>query len=336
MQLGTLAKLFRTPHAWGRMQIARDLKPFIRLHFLYAALKAGLLDALKTPRSLKELVHELDVTRPDLLEVLLEMGVQLRELSKRDGVYSVRGRRTRAMVGKDHDPLVALIEEYVTMHGSAYQHLDARLTGAPLGNYLEDTGELIARSSRIMEPVIGTFVESIVETGEPMRLLEVGCGSGIYLRYAAEKNAQLTGVGIDLQDEVVAEASANLAAWGISERFDIIEADIRHPPPDLSGAFDLITLYNNIYYFTLDERPGLFTTLRSWLAPDGRLALVSLMQGDSVTTTGLDLLLRSTSGCAPLPKVDELTEQLHESGFTHIETSKLIPLEPLYSVVARQ
>lgn len=334
MNLGAIFTLFRTPHLWAQVQINRDVRPFLRLHFLYSAMESGLLAALKTPISRGELIQQLHVQRPELLDGLLELGVSLKELSRDQDRYKIRGKRARALVADEGDPFVAMLQEYVTIHSSAYRHLAARLAGAPLGDYLGESGTLIARSSRVLEPFIRDFVRAIVRTSEPVRMLDVGCGSGIYLRYAAEANPKLTGVGIDMQDAVARQALANLAEWGIGERFKVMVADIRNPPADLNGPFDLITLFNNVYYFTPEERPVLFCILRSRLAPNGALAIVSLMQGNSVTAIDFDLLLRSTVGCAPLPEVDELIAQLCESGFRHVKKTKLMPEEPVYGIVA--
>jgi len=334
MNVASLAASLRLPHRWAQWQLVRDLTPFLRVQFLHAGVASGVLKALRTPATREELVQRLDVQRPELLELLLELGVTLKELSRSNGRYRIRGSRSHALVGDASDPLAAMIEEMVTYHSSVYTQLADRLRGGSLGNYLEEYGVLITRSSRAMEPFVAQFARTVARTGAPMRLLEIGCGSGVYLRRAAEANPYTSGVAIDLQDEVVARAKANLAEWGISERFSVLVADVRHPPAEVTGPFDLITLYNNVYYFREEERPSLFEMLRSWLNPAGKLALVSLMQGKSVLSLDLNLALRSTVGCTALPKLDELTSQLRATGFARVETVKLMPLDPLYGVVA--
>src|ERR1700694_4093138 len=103
------------------------MKVFLRLHFLYAAIESGLLEALRSPASTGEVIRKLEVRRPELLEVLLKVGVSLGELSVRRGVYRIRGRYARAIVGIEGDPLAAVIQEYLTYHGSVYRHLAGRL-----------------------------------------------------------------------------------------------------------------------------------------------------------------------------------------------------------------
>src|SRR5207249_9414427 len=160
------------------------------------------------------LVREFGVRRRELLEGLLRMGVSLGELSVKGGVYRIRGRYARAIAAKDGDPLAAVIQEYVSYHGSVYRHLAGRLRGAPLGNYLEGTGNTVARSSRVLEPFVADFAREMAGKNRPVRILEVGCGSGVYLRHAAEANPLATGIGVDMDEEVVELAEANLAEWG--------------------------------------------------------------------------------------------------------------------------
>src|SRR5205823_14755531 len=97
----------------------------------------------------------------------------------------------------------------------------------------------------------------------------------------------------------------------------------------------LVTLYNNIYYFTPEERITLFRDLRSRLEEGGALAIVTAMRDNTIAAAGFDLILRCTIGCTPLPELREITSQLRRSGFAHVESSKLAPLEALYGLVAR-
>jgi cyclopropane fatty-acyl-phospholipid synthase-like methyltransferase len=166
-------------------------------------------------------------------------------------------------------------------------------------------------------------------------MLEVGCGTGIYLRYAAEANPHLSGVAIDVQPAVVERARENLRSWGVADRFEICVADVRRPTAGMAGPFDLITLYNNVYYFAESERVALFRTFRSWLKPDGAFALVSTFRGRTFMSADLDLALRCTAGCTALPTLDALRGQLSDAGFSAIETRKLMPVEPLYGLLAK-
>src|SRR4029453_18025962 len=157
---------------------------------------------------------------------MLDVGVALGELKCDGNRYRISGRRALALSGQDGDSLAALIEEFVTCHAAVYQDLGNLSAQAGKGDYLAGKGELIARSSRVLEPFMVEFVQSQVAGKGPLTMLEVGCGSGIYLRHAACANPQATGIGIDLQKDVIAETSKRLVEWGVPPRFRGMCADI--------------------------------------------------------------------------------------------------------------
>lgn len=336
MNSANLTALLSSANLGAQIKLNKDSEAFVRFHFLYASTKSGLLVNLKKWTGKDDLLGKLGVRRPELLDSLLETGIALGEIKCRANRYKICGVRSLALAEESADALSAMVEEYVTYHGDAYRHLPERMLGElPLGSYLDELGPLVARSSRVLEPFMKEFVKSLVRWHGSLRLLEIGCGSGIYIRHAAETNPLVSGIGIDLQPEVVKETSASLRQWGLESRFKILEADIRKPGSEFSGPFDLITSYNNIYYFGEKERAGLFASLRSLLKPGGRLALVSAFQGNSTAMANFDLVLRSTRGCAPLPRLDELISQLSDSGFKHIKTTRLLPGQAFYGMICQ-
>ena len=133
---------------------------------------------------------------------------------------------------------------------------------------------------------------------------------------------------------MIAETSKRLVDWGLASRFRVMYADIRQACADTTGPFDLITLYNNIYYFPETERVRLLVSLRERLKPRGKLAVASLFAGTTVVAANFELVLRSTVGCAPMGTVENLVRQLHESGFREVNTKRLIPVQPFFGVTA--
>ncbi len=166
-------------------------------------------------------------------------------------------------------------------------------------------------------------------------MLEIGCGTGIYVRHAAEVCPRLSAIAVDLSERVAALASANLAAWGLADRCTVLRADIRDFNfAELAGPFDLITLHNNIYYFSPAERRTLLVDLRRRLTPTGRLVLTSMFAGSSLSAAELDLVLRATAGCWPLPERAELVDALTDAGYRAVAFHRLLPTDPLFGVVA--
>jgi len=338
MTMFGLVTALRTLKSRGSMQILRDGTSMVRQHFLFAAAESGLLEALRVPRTRDELRERLRVERPELLEALLDLGVSLRELSLRAGAYGVRGARSRALLGPDGDTMAAVVQAGVTYYNSVYRELPGRLRGGPRSDDLQHIGSLVARVSRLSEPFVRNFVRRTVKGRGPMRILEIGCGSGALMKTAWQANPELTGVGLDMDPDVVEQARRNLEEWGIGDRFMVLAGDVRNPPPELQGPFDVISLYNLVYYFSVAERLALFASLLPLLSSGGVVAIVSSTQskGRDPVTANLDLATRSLVGCWPLPDLEELEAQLARSGYSRLEKIRLVPGSQYYGITARR
>jgi SAM-dependent methyltransferase len=319
------------------LMFLRDWQGVVRGHFLYSAVACGLLDALHSPATAEELAQKMGVRRPVLLEALLDVGLSLGELALEDRRYRLKGRRARALVGPQGETYAALLSANITYYNDVYRQLPARLGGAPLGDNLGEIGELVARVSTVAEPFVRAFLSELVIDRGPMRILDVGCGSGVYLRTALDANPQVTGVGVDVDPAVVQEARGNLESWDTVDRFEVMMADICSPPTELQGPFDLMMLIAIIHYIPLKVRPELFRTLRGLLAPGGTLAIVSTVRGthQDVAAANLNLVTSSIVGCTVLPDPDRLKAQLREGGFAQVESRRLMPRSALLGLVAR-
>jgi SAM-dependent methyltransferase len=337
LKLKNLVTALRMQNPLSLYRIMGDRQSVVRMYFLHAAIESGLLEALDEQPTREKLVAALDAARPEILDALLEIGISLKEIACDAGRYRVVGKRTRALRGEGGDALRAMVQANASYYNDAYRNAAARLRGAPRGDDLAEIGDLVARASALAEPFIRDFVEDLVSGTDPMRILEIGCGSGVFMRCAADANPRAGGVGIDMDPLVAARAGHNLSEWGIGDRFRAVTADVRALPPEIGGPFDLITLYNVIYYFSVEQREGLLRTLRSLLAPDGRLAIVSSIRsaGGDLGSAHLNLVTASLEGCTPLPEVDELTGQLRDCGFAKPAIHKLVPGGGLLGFSAR-
>ena len=326
MQLKYLYSLLKTIKIPGLFSVFSDLKAMGRYHFLYAALESGLLEALRTPCSRNDLIETLEVKNPDILDALLKVGISLKELNCKKGLYGIRGKKALAMVGAYGDTLSAIIQANVTYYNNSYRHAAARMQGAALGSDLEWAGDIIARFSKLTDPVIKAFLSDIVPQVPGTRVLDIGCGSGLLLKSISQINPDMSGLGIEVDDSAARQAMQNMEKWELQERFEIIKEDIRNLAEN-TPRFDLITLVNVVYYFPVEQRPELFKTLRSRLTAEGSLAIVMNMQGENYDfgAANLNMANASMQGVTLLPDPVKLREQLRESGFSTVRVSDLMP-----------
>jgi 4-hydroxy-2,2'-bipyrrole-5-carbaldehyde O-methyltransferase len=326
-------RILRIP---GLFPILKDWQALVRMHFIHAAFETGLLHALTTPSDRQTLIGKLQVQRPDLLDALLDVGVATRELGVKNQRFFIRGKRSRAIINSNGDMLAAMIQANITYYGDAYRHMADRLRGAELGDDLERMGALVARFSKIAEPILKDFVSGIVSGKNPMRILDVGCGSGIFLHSAHSANRNSTGLGLDSDKAVVLQAQENLVQWDLDDAFRILQGDIRHPPEEIAGPFDLITLFNILYYFNEEGRADLIQGLRAMLAPQGVLAVAMncRSRGMDVGAANLNVVNCSLKGLTRLPDLDDITGLLNQCGFRQIETHHFMPGSTFYGIIA--
>ena len=336
MNIKYLISVWRTARIPGLWPVMRDWLPFLRMHFLYAALESGLLQALQTGATRQALIDKLDVQRPDLLDALLDMGLALQELCLRNAVFSLKGKRSKVLATSHGDALAAVIQANVTYYNAAYRHIADRMRGAALGDDLDEIGETVARFSKIGEPILYRFIKSLVSASGPFRILDVGCGSGFVLKTAWQANAKASGIGIDSDAKVAAQARANLDQWGLQDRFNIIAGDIRSQTDAQQGGFDLITAFNLIYYIPLGERSEFFSLLRSLLSPNGRFALVNNFQskGIDAAAANLNIVNCSLNNLTALPDLEAIKAQLAGCGFENIQSTRFIPRSEFYGITA--
>ncbi|MFE6775198.1 SAM-dependent methyltransferase [Streptomyces sp. NPDC057702] len=334
MKIRTFAKLVRSSHFSLAMRLPKDLMaPAYRASFLAAAAGSGVLRHLaRQPLDAPALADELGMHGEEhLLGAWLEMGVRLGELGQRGGRYRLRGRLARALAKAEADAYVALLEQLMRFHAPLLLDAPAMLREGRRVAITDQDGALIARSSRVLEPAVQAVVEQHVDRAAPVRLLEVGCGSGTYVRHAASLNPRLTAVAIDLQDEVVAQARGNLDKWGLADRVEVVRSDVRTYATE--QKFDLVTLHNNIYYFPEGERTKVLERARSFLMPGGRLLLTTSCQGGGPGIEMLNLWCAYADFTGTLPRPTELLDQMRDAGFTRVRSRRLVPGEEFRAFV---
>ena len=332
MNLHTFIALLRGGQLAVLPAVGRATRDYHRVAFLAAGLHAGWLHRLAAgPVPLDALAADLQLA-PEMREGLstwLQTGVATGELSRGPKGYAVRGRLARRLLDPRNDASAAFIEEVASLHHALISQAPERLAAGRPFTLAEQDARVIARSSRLVEPFICEALARVIPSRGPFRLLEIGCGSGAYIRWAGQRNPELTAIGVELQEAAAALAGENIASWGLTGRVTIEVGDIRRRTP--AAAFDLATLHQNIYYFPAADRPALLRHVRGFLKPGGRLLLTAECPGRSTAAAVLDLWGAMTAGCGRLPAPDELVAQLEAAGFAGVAAHSLIPGESFYA-----
>ena len=335
--LGGLTGAARQGKLSVRALTVLDSRSLVRTLFLASAVRFELIGHLGTDRSADELAELSGSRRPDRLRAWLQVGVDLGELRRRGDRYRVAGRRARALADGD-EFLAAHYRSMLDYQVGPYAELDMLLRGDPdwgrddLDRYAED----IAQVSMAATPFVSSMVRRTLTELRPARVLDVGCGSGIYARVVLDSDPSARVDGVDLAENVIVAARRELAEAGYGTRAQLHVGDIREWLPRSEVRFDLVMLLNNIYYFDRARRQEIYRQLGTSLTDSGQLLLVSMTTPGSIAAAHLDFMLRCQSGNASLPEFAELQSDLAAAGYETIEVRKLVPTEPFVGIRARR
>src|SRR5271157_5111531 len=258
------------------------LRPFYQLNYVVAAKECGLfellLDAPKGFEQLAEVYCKDDKANGktrQALEAWLGLGVRLGYLGLDARGYALKGLAKKLALPQN-DAALALLQEAAGLHSNLISHTPGKLRNGELWNLEDQDGDIIARSSRIFEAFQTEAIDRFFPVSGVASLLEIGCGSGFYIKYAANRNPSLAALGLELQPNVADVARRNIAEWGLQGRVRIEVGDIRTKAPD--ECFSIVTLYNNIYYFRVESRGALLQHSRRFIKPGGFRLLITCCQ----------------------------------------------------------
>ena len=112
----------------------------------------------------------------------------------------------------------------------------------------------------------------------PMRVLDVGCGTGTLGAWCITGGHGASGfVGIDMSEHMIAKAQEKAEILGIDDRAQFMVGDAERLPFE-SGSFDVISCCNSFHHYPHQQRA--VRELRRVLAPGGRLILIDGSRDD--------------------------------------------------------
>lgn len=332
MRLGTLWKMLGGRNAPSTFRAVKLLTETQRSAWLAAASKFGVLAALKEGPVSREVLARAVLKSMDHepgFRAWLRQGVLLGEIRQRSDQLSLRSALAKRAA--EDDGFAALLEGTVSVHAEGLYRSMERWTAGDTLRLGDVDAPTVARIGQTLAPVIRELIDTYVPAEGEHRLLEVGCGSGHNLRYAAERNPAASTHGLDLDETVAAQAVRETDAAGLSERVSIRAGDVRDAA--LPDALDTILLANLLYYLPVDDRAPVLSRLCAALAPGGRLLVAGYCSGGGIGSNILDVWFSSMPETGPLPTVDAITKALETAGLTIERSTRLIPGDAYMLVV---
>jgi tRNA (cmo5U34)-methyltransferase len=186
------------------------------------------------------------------------------------------------------------------------EFFDRRVDG-----YEEHMREILPAFDEFYSAVAG----QIPATGEPLSILDLGCGTGLELDFifARVPNAVITAV--DLSSEMLAKLKAKLEHSRRGPQVEIVQGSyLTMPFP--AGGFDHVVSVQTMHHFTPRVKLGLYTRIADALKAGGRY-----IEGDYVVSPDEEqsLLARYAEIVKPLRTAGAIGEGDTVDGTYHID-----------------
>lgn len=332
MQTGILALLGKTVTLMENLGF---------LWLVHTGFELDLWKLLQQERSKEELLELNPEWDPILFDHWLEQAKIQGLILQTDSKYSL----TR--IGKAVDfyrdfGLEAMYKEFVLYWGPIFAGLPSRITGrlSPVQMESEMENELISKASRASEHFAWPLLKAKCEKEHWRRILDVGCGEGIYLRKLIEEFPKVQGVGVDVNSSVVERARLLAKPFEDRLQFNCLNILDQDAPVE---KYDCCLLNNNLYYFSTEQRIELIEQIKTWLVPGGWIGILTALRGENssipfiqthIPQNLMSFFLACHKGFEGLPYKQEVRNLLQDSGFREIEVIPL-PLKVSHYFFAR-
>lgn len=228
--------------------------------------------------------------------------------------------------------LEALYKEFILHWSPAFSRLPELISGQSekivFDSEMQD--ELISKASLASELFVWPFLKNKCQKNKWHRVLDIGCGEGVYLKKLLESFPSLQGVGIEINPLVAERAQKN--AQPLGDRLEIICGDALNISQDI-GTFDVCLLNNNIYYFSPEQRISLLNNLKKVLKPMGQIGILTALRESGTFSSRvfrtqipqnlMSFFLACNQGFQGLPIEGEIRELLLQTGYADIEVTPL-------------
>ncbi len=141
---------------------------------------------------------------------------------------------------------------------------DPHLANQMLAFHLDPDQDLASRNHAFIQRSVAWLNERF-DLGGGTRVLDLGCGPGLYANTLAESGASVT--GIDFSQNSLAYARSQATSRGL----EVAYHHGNYLDFDLPGTFDLILLiFGDFCPLGPNQRRSLLDRVKRWLNPDGR------------------------------------------------------------------
>ncbi|MHB8127249.1 MAG: class I SAM-dependent methyltransferase [Desulfitobacteriaceae bacterium] len=314
------------------------------LWVVQTGLELDLWTELESARSLDDLM----ALHPDWDKILLDHWLEqayCQEMLTKNNEHFLITKLGKAIKKYRNLGLEALYKELVEHWSTGFAELPRLITNQreklALDSDMEE--ELISKASLASEPFVWPFLRAKCQKEKWQRVLDLGCGEGLYLKKLTNEFPLLSGVGLELNPVVASRAQEGIKESG--GRIQILCKDILSLGDVFSaelGTFDICLLNNNIYYFSLEQRIHLLESIKGLLAPGGQLGILTAVRKGKpirlfkthIPQNLMSFFLACHQGFQGLPTEQEIITLLQQTGYTDVNIS-VMPLGTSHFFIAK-
>jgi len=154
-----------------------------------------------------------------------------------------------------------------SVHTAEELWTDPHLARQMLAFHLDPYQDLASRNHAFIKRSVD-WLNHRFDLGANKRVLDLGCGPGLYANALADLGASVTGVDFSKSSLTYARSEAD------SRGLQVVYEHGNYLSLDLTGTFDLIVLiFGDFCPLGPDRRKSLLDRVKNWLAPGGRFVL---------------------------------------------------------------
>ena len=146
--------------------------------------------------------------------------------------------------------------------------IDTPAQVAQLARELYTAGPLVARAMQHYRPYISPFTLLVKAVPPGSRVLDIGCGGGLFLGLLARTGRLQDGLGIDTSAMAIASAQAMASRLGPGARVRFEARSAAHGLPE--GGYDVVSLLDVMHHIPPPHQQSVLLQGLSRVAPGGR------------------------------------------------------------------
>ena len=163
---------------------------------------------------------------------------------------------------------------------------------------------------------------------DPMRVLDIAAGHGLFGIEIAKQNPQAHVTGLDWAP-VLRVALDNARKAGVHDRYDMLPGSAFEV--DFRGPYDAVLLTNFLHHFDKPTNAGLLKKVRATLKPGGCAATLEFVPNEDRVSPPIPaafaMNMLTTTPAGDAYTLSELRDLYNQAGFAHI-TAHPIPTSP--------